>query len=63
MENTKIPFLVGCAVRTVAVNAKDSGSSGDVRTAHPTQENGISAISTSLIILDKYERRYVEFRA
>jgi len=52
LENTKIPFLVGCAVRTVAVNAKDSGSSGDVRTAHPTQENGISAISTSLIILD-----------
>jgi hypothetical protein len=27
-ENIKIPFLVGCAVRTVTVNAKGSGSSG-----------------------------------
>jgi DNA mismatch repair protein MutL len=36
-ENTEIPFLVGCAVRTVAFNAKDSGNSSEVRTAHPTQ--------------------------
>jgi hypothetical protein len=36
-ENIKILFLVGCAVRTVAVNANDSGSLGDVRMAHPTQ--------------------------
>ncbi|MDO9067107.1 MAG: ABC transporter substrate-binding protein [Deltaproteobacteria bacterium] len=47
-ENIKIPFLVWCAVCTVAVNANDSGSSGDVRTAHHTQTNGVSIISTSL---------------
>jgi DNA-binding beta-propeller fold protein YncE len=41
--------LVGCAVRTVTVNAKDSGSSCEVRRAHPTQTDGMSTISTSLI--------------
>jgi len=36
LENTKIPFSVGCAMRTVAINPNDSGSSGIVRTARPT---------------------------